>query len=122
MIEEAKSYLPEIEASLKRLALSPYDRDALETAYHLTHAIGGAASIRHFRGLAYIAHGMEDLLTDALDGLAMLDAPTVEMLMRQLRRLGRILDGMQAGTNEEALILAADDADYHQYRLSRNAK
>lgn len=122
MIEEAKSYLPEIEANLRRLEQSPRDRDALETAYRLTHLIGSAASRRHFRGLASLAHGMEDLLGDMLDGRVMSDVPTIELLRRQLRRLARILWGMQAGINEEALILAADDADYRQYCLSQGTK
>ena len=122
MIEETKRRLPEIEANLRRLAQSPHDTDALEAAYRLTHAIGGTASIRGLRGLTYLAHGMEDILADVLDGLAVIDVPTVAFLMRELRRLARIVWGMEAGVNEEALIIAADDADYYQFRSSRETK
>ena len=122
MFEEAQRYLPEIEANLRRLAQSPHDMDALETAYRLTHAIGGAASIRNVRDLAYLAHGMEDMLGDGVDGLAILDAAAIGLLMRDLGRLRRFLRSIQEGIDEDALIIAEADADYRQYRLSQDAK
>lgn len=94
MIEEAKRSVPEIEANLRRLEQSPHDRDALETAYRLIHTMGSAASRRHFRGFAFLAHGMEDLLGDLLDGLAVPDVPPIALLMRQLRRLACMVWGM----------------------------
>ena len=86
-IEEVNSYLPEIETNLERLALSPDDMAALEETYRRTHTIGGSASMMDFPGLAHVAHGMEDILGDAVDGVAALDAPTIGLLQRSLRRL-----------------------------------
>src|ERR1700694_3717703 len=119
-IEEVNSYLPEIEANLELLARSssggtPIDMEAVEETYRRTHTIGGSASMMDFPGLAHVAHGMEDILGDVLDGLASLDAPTLGLLQRSLARLHRLVQGIREGVDEDAII-AEDDADYVQYR------
>ncbi len=114
-IEEVNSYLPGIEANLGRLAQSHGDMDALEETYRLTHTIGGSASMMDFPGLAHVAHGMEDVLGDALDGLIPLDDPAFGLLQRSLGRLRQLLEGIRSGIDEEAVI-AEDDADYTSYR------
>src|SRR5579884_347743 len=114
-IEEVNSYLPEIEANLDKLAETPGDTEALEETYRRTHTIGGSASMMDFPGLAHVAQGMEDILGDVLDNLATLDPPTIGLLRRSLARLHRLVDGIQHGIDEEAVI-AEDDADYVQYR------
>jgi chemotaxis protein histidine kinase CheA/ActR/RegA family two-component response regulator len=114
-IEEVNSYLPEIETNLERLTQSPSDMDALEETYRRTHTIGGSASMMDFPGLAHVAHGMEDILADALDGLISLDEPALGLLRRSLGRLHQLLQGIRNGINEEAVI-AEDDADYASYR------
>ncbi|HET9919891.1 MAG TPA: response regulator [Ktedonobacteraceae bacterium] len=115
-IEEVNSYLPEIEANLERLAESPGDMEALEETYRRTHTIGGSASMMDFPGLSHVAHGMEDILGDALDATASLDPPTISFLQRSLRRLHRLVEGIRGGVDQDAVI-AEDDADYTQYRL-----
>jgi chemotaxis protein histidine kinase CheA/ActR/RegA family two-component response regulator len=115
-IEEVNSYLPEIETNLGRLAQSPDDIDALEETYRRTHTIGGSASMMDFPGLAHVAHGMEDILGDVLDGVATLDSPTIGLLQRSLGRMQYLLQGIHDGVNEQAVI-AEDDADYTQYRM-----
>ncbi len=72
-IEEVNSYLPEIENNLAKLAQppsgsTPGDMEAIEETYRRTHTIGGSASMMDFPGLAHVAHGMEDILGDVLDG------------------------------------------------------
>ncbi|HEX7736002.1 MAG TPA: Hpt domain-containing protein [Ktedonobacteraceae bacterium] len=119
-IEEVNSYLPEIEANLERLAQSPGDMEALEETYRRTHTIGGSASMMDFPGLAQVAHGMEDILADVLDGLASLDLPTVEFLRRSLDRVRRLVGGIQNGIDENAIV-AEDDEDYTQYRARQEA-
>src|SRR6266478_8319633 len=114
-IEEVNSYLPEIEANLGRLAHTPGDMEALEETYRRTHTIGGSASMMDFPGLAHVAHGMEDILADALDGLISLDEAGLGLLHRSLGRLHQLLQGIRSGTNEESVI-AEDDADYVRYR------
>ncbi len=116
-IEEVNSYLPEIETNLERLAQSPGDMDALEETYRRTHTIGGSASMMDFPGLAHVAHGMEDLLADALDGLISLDEPALGLLHRSLERLHQLVEGIRTGINEESVI-AEDDADYTRYRTT----
>src|SRR5216684_534950 len=115
-IEEVNSYLPEIESNLERLAQSPGDMDALEETYRRSHTIGGSASMMDFPGLAHVAHGMEDILGDVLDGLTTLDPPTIGLLQRSLGRMHRLLDGIRTGINEDS-VMAEDDADYSQYRV-----
>src|SRR4030088_1030190 len=119
-IEEVNSYLPEIEANVERLAQSscggaPIDMEAVEETYRRTHTIGGSASMMDFPGLAHVAHGMEDILGDVLDGLASLDAPTLGLLQRSFARMHRLVQGIREGVDEDAII-AEDDADYVQYR------
>jgi chemotaxis protein histidine kinase CheA/CheY-like chemotaxis protein len=119
-IEEVNSYLPEIEANLERLAQSssggtPIDMEAVEETYRRTHTIGGSASMMDFPGLAHVAHGMEDILGDVLDGLASLDAPTLGLLQRSFARMHRLVQGIREGVDEDAII-AEDDADYVRYR------
>ncbi len=114
-IEEVNSYLPEIETNLERLTHSSGDMDALEETYRRTHTIGGSASMMDFPGLAHVAHGMEDILGDALDGITTLDEPALGLLRRSLGRLHQLLEGIRNGIDEEAVI-AEDDADYSRYR------
>ncbi len=114
-IEEVNSYLPEIETNLEYLAQSPGDMDALEETYRRTHTIGGSASMMDYPGLAHVAHGMEDILGDALDGLTMLDEPAISLLRRSLGRLHQLVEGIRNGIDEEAVV-AEDDADYSRYR------
>src|SRR5438874_1480898 len=114
-IEEVNSYLPEIEANLARLAQSPGDMEAIEETYRRTHTIGGSASMMDFPGLAHVAHGMEDILGDILDGVSTLDAPTIGLLQRSLGRMHKLLQGIHAGIDEEA-VMTEDDADYVRYR------
>jgi chemotaxis protein histidine kinase CheA/ActR/RegA family two-component response regulator len=116
-IEEVNSYLPEIETNLERLAHSPGDMDAIEETYRRTHTIGGSASMMDFPGLAHVAHGMEDILGDALDGVSTLDVPGLELLQRSLGRMHQLLRGIHEGIDEEA-IMAEDDADYVRYRAN----
>ena len=115
-IEEVNSYLPEIEANLGRLAYMPDDTEALEETYRRVHTIGGSASMMDFPGLAHVAHGMEDILGDVLDDLATLDQPTIGLLQRSLGRMHKLLEGIQNGIDEDAVI-TEDDEDYSQYRL-----
>src|SRR5947208_4840017 len=89
-IEEVNSYLPEIEANLARLAQSPGDMEAIEETYRRTHTIGGSASMMDFPGLAHVAHGMEDILGDVMDGLSILDEPTLGLLRRSFGRMCRL--------------------------------
>ncbi|GAC1362521.1 MAG: hypothetical protein NVSMB44_18050 [Ktedonobacteraceae bacterium] len=114
-IEEVNSYLPEIETNLERLVQSPGDMDALEETYRRTHTIGGSASMMDFPGLAHVAHGMEDILGDAIDGLITLNEPALDLLKRSSMRLHQLLEGIRSGIDEEAVI-AEDDADYARYR------
>ena len=114
-IEEVNSYLPDIETNLGRLTQSPGDMDALEETYRRTHTIGGSASMMDFPGLAHVAHGMEDVLADALDGLISLDEVALGLLRRSLGRLRHLLRGIRTGIDEEAVI-AEDDSDYASYR------
>src|SRR6266480_1174770 len=119
-IEEVNSYLPEIENNLAKLAQppsgsTPGDMEAIEETYRRTHTIGGSASMMDFPGLAHVAHGMEDILGDVLDGVTTLDLPILALLQRSLGRMHQLLQGIHAGIDEEA-IMAEDDADYVRYR------
>ncbi len=119
-IEEVNSYLPEIEANLERLAETPGDMEALEETYRRTHTIGGSASMMDFPGLAHVAHGMEDILGDVMDGLTTLDPTTLGLLQRSFSRVRLLLKGIRERVGEDAIV-AEDDADYTQYRAQLEA-
>ncbi|GAC1575426.1 MAG: hypothetical protein NVS4B1_00610 [Ktedonobacteraceae bacterium] len=125
-IEEVNSYLPDIETNLEHLAQlaqssqATSDMDAIEETYRRTHSIGGSASMMDFPGLAHVAHGMEDILGDALESIFVLDIPTIALLQRSLGRLQHLLAGIRNGINEEEVI-AEDDADYVRYRAARES-
>src|SRR5947209_16236605 len=110
-IEEVNSYLPEIETNLERLTQAPGDMEALEETYRRTHTIGGSASMMDFPGLAHVAHGMEDILGDVLDGLTSLDESTLGLLNRSFGRLCYLVRGIRGGIDQDAVI-AEDDTDY----------
>lgn len=120
-IEEVNSYLPEIEVNLDSLAQQAssgslqVDLESLQETYRRTHTIGGSASMMDFPGLAHVAHGMEDILGDVLEGVAFLDPATIGLLQRSLGRMHYLLDGIRDGIDENAVI-AEDDADYSRYR------
>ncbi|GAC1640671.1 MAG: hypothetical protein NVS4B12_02290 [Ktedonobacteraceae bacterium] len=125
-IEEVNSYLPDIETNLEHLAQlaqltqsdqATSDMDAIEETYRRAHTIGGSASMMDFPGLSHVAHGMEDILGDALESIIVLDTATIALLQRSLGRLRYLLNGIRNGIDEEAVI-AEDDADYVQYRAS----
>src|SRR5438552_18722955 len=123
--EEVNSYLPEIESNLESLAQStsgtmPGYMDAIEENYRRTHTIGGSASMMDFPGLAHVAHGMEDILGDVLDGISTLDEPTIKLLQRSLGRLHVLLKGIREGVDETAII-AEDDNDYTRYQIARSS-
>jgi len=122
-IEEVNSYLPDIETNLEHLAQlaqsdsATSDMDAIEETYRRTHTIGGSASMMDFPGLAHVAHGMEDILGDALESIIVLNTPIIALLQRSLGRLYHLLNGIRNGIDEEAVI-AEDDADYVRFRAS----
>src|SRR2546427_6287152 len=121
-IEEVNSYLPEIESNLESLAQSPSGTmpgymDAIEETYRRTHTIGGSASMMDFPGLAHVAHGMEDILGDVLDGVTLLDPLALGFLQRSLGRLRQLVRGIHDRVDENAVI-AEDDADYTEYRTA----
>lgn len=119
-IEEVNSYLPEIESNLERLTQFPGDMDALEETYRRTHTIGGSASMMDFPGLAHVAHGMEDILCDVMDGLTTLNEPTTGLLQRSCGRLRLLLNGIRSSVDDKAII-AEDDDDYERYRATLTA-
>ncbi|MBV9689366.1 MAG: Hpt domain-containing protein [Ktedonobacteraceae bacterium] len=119
-IEEVESYLPEIEANLERLAQSPNDMHALEETHRRAHTIGGSASMMDFPALAHVAHGMEDILADALEGVIILDEATIALLQRSLGRTHTLVKGIRGGVDQNSII-AQDDEDYAHYRAQSGA-
>lgn len=109
-LEEVTSYLPEIEANLDRLQQNPGEMQLIEETYRRTHTIAGSAAMMDFSGLSRVAQGMEDVLGDAVDRQAGLDAPSVALLRRSCARLGRLADQIRSGADPTAIV-AEDEAD-----------
>jgi chemotaxis protein histidine kinase CheA/CheY-like chemotaxis protein len=109
-LDEVGSYLPEIESNLDRLQQRPGDHAAIEETYRRTHTIGGSAALMDFPELAHVAQGMEEILGDALDGVAPLEAPAIGLLRRSFGRLARLTEQVRTGVDGSQLV-AEDDAD-----------
>lgn len=114
-IDEVATYLPEIESNLDRLQQHPDEFETIEETYRRAHTIAGSASMMDFAGLAHVAQGMEDILGDAIDRSAGLDAPAVGLLRRSASRLKRLADNIRLGGDEGAVI-QEDDADHTAWR------
>ena len=109
-LEEVTSYLPEIETNLDRLQQRPDQMELIEETYRRTHTIAGSAAMMDFAALSHVAQGMEDVLGDAVDRQAPLDAPAIALLRRSCGRLGRLVEHVRTGDPDDAVI-AEDDAD-----------
>ncbi len=121
-LDEVGSYLPEIEANLKRLEQVPDDSEALEEAYRRTHTIGGSASMMDFPGLSQVAHAMEDVLMDALDEVLRLDDAAISLLYRSLERARLLLEAIKNGSTEESRYVTEDAADHASFRQMHEAR
>ncbi len=121
-LDEVGSYLPEIEANLDRLEKVPDDVEALEDAHRRAHTISGSASMMDFPGLSRVAHGMEDVLGDALDEVLKLDQPALSLLRRSLERVRLLLAAIKNGTNDEERIVAEDAAEHAGFRQAQEAQ
>jgi chemotaxis protein histidine kinase CheA/ActR/RegA family two-component response regulator len=116
-LDEVRSYLPEIGANLDRLQQRPDDKETVEETYRRTHTIAGSSAMMEFTGMAHVAQGMEDILGEAIDSQAPIDAPTIGLLRRALSRLERLVDNIRTEA-DDAPIIAEDDADRAAWRGS----
>lgn len=92
LMETVTTSVPLVEQALVRLEAAPLDGEALEMMYRHTHTIGRTASMMEWPGLAQLAHGMEGVLADVLDGFARLDPPTLAQLWRTLGAMQALLE------------------------------
>lgn len=90
------SSVPLVEQALLRLETAPLDAEALEMMYSHAHTIGRTASLLECPALAHLAHGMEGLLSDVLEGFARLDPPTLILLRQTLGTMQALLTQLYA--------------------------
>jgi chemotaxis protein histidine kinase CheA/ActR/RegA family two-component response regulator len=114
-LDEVTAYLPEIEANLDRLQQSPGDTEALEETYRRAHTIAGSAAMMEFLALAHVAHGMEEILSEAMDRGAPLTGATIALLRRSHGRLSRLVEHIRTGA-DDGPVVAEDDADRSAWR------
>src|SRR5579875_1252215 len=114
-LKELQTYLPEIEMNLDRVQRLGTDADALEEMYRRVHTIGGSAAMMDLHGISAIANGMENMLGDALDGIAPLNEATIALLRRSVGRLRQLMDLARTGADDSAIV-KQDRADYAALR------
>lgn len=103
--EEAHDLLANIDGSLKTLAATPTDQDALWEIRRNAHTLKGAAGIVGLTDASKVAHRMEDLL-DKLTELRREPTPeAIDLLVRSAIRLNSLVRFGVAGTED------ADDDD-----------
>lgn len=91
-LKEVRLKLLEIEAEISQLAQLLTNDEIVEQMYRQVHTIAGVASIMDFPLITQVAHEMEELLGEILDGQEQLTEQTLRFLQRMLKRLWRLID------------------------------
>ncbi len=103
-MNEAQTYLPEIEGNLDRVQRSGISQEALEEIYRRAHTIAGSAAMMELPDIAAVARAMEDLIDRVLEGAAPFNDPVVGVLRRTVGRLRRLLDLARTGASDASLV------------------
>ena len=89
---ETREHIQRLSDGLLELERAPERKDVLETMMREAHTIKGSAAMMGFRGLADIAHGMEEGMERALKGELTLDKPHFDLLFRCLDSMEPLLE------------------------------
>ena len=99
LIEAIATALQVVGQELAHIEEESPTRSALETMQRSTHTIGRSASMMVWPALAQIAHGMEGVLADALDGLGEIDASALEQLRESFATMQHLIARLPAAAS-----------------------
>ena len=106
-IEEAKSYLPTIFASIDTFRKDSNQIESLEVAHRHVHTIKGASSMVGLAGLSHAAYQVEALLEEIGAGTVELGETTVLFLHQALHAIETYLDGILGGHPQDKSLVTA---------------
>ena len=105
-LEEARGYLPGVRGGLAAFRADPASPDALVEAHRYVHTIKGAAAMVGMSGLSHIAYEFETAIDLLMEGKLDADPATFAVLDRATSHVENYLDGTEAGTLDEASLVA----------------
>lgn len=114
-VQEAQSYLPEIQEGLAQYHRDPTQRQGLEDAARHVHTIKGAAAMVGFTTLSQLAAVLEELLDEVVDGQRPLDTAHATWFRDTVAQLAQYLTGLRAGDGSEQAIAVAIAQSVHQF-------
>lgn len=95
-VDEARAYLPRIQAALEKLDPKDDLASALEEPHRFVHTIKGASSMVGFPTLSHMAYFMEEAMEEIAGGELKLDDALRRIITMTLERIGQYLDKIEA--------------------------
>lgn len=106
-LDESEEQLDDLVETLLSLEADSTNTDELNEAFRLIHSIKGAAGMLGLDSITVLTHNLENRFERFRSGLAQLDEPTMNLVLRCvdfLRQcLDRLRDGQQLGSSAELL-------------------
>ncbi len=107
-ISECEEGLEKTEETLLQLEKDPEDAQAIHAIFRIVHTIKGTSGFLGLSVMGGLAHKAEDLLVQARDGKRIMDADTVDVVLRAVDALRQMVDQVKAqlgGTEPEPVHL-----------------
>ena len=107
-ISECEEGLEKTEETLLQLEKDPEDPQAINAIFRIVHTIKGTSGFLGLSVMGSLAHKAEDLLVQARDGKRIMDADTVDVVLRAVDALRQMVDQVKAqlgGTEPEPVHL-----------------
>jgi two-component system chemotaxis sensor kinase CheA len=95
-LSESREHVSAINDLLLALEASPGSREPVEGVFRAVHTIKGMSATMGYRGVADLAHALEDLLDRVRDGRRAVDGELVDLLFEGADALERAIEGAVA--------------------------
>ncbi len=100
-VEEARGYLPRILEGIDHVHRGSATGEHLQETHRLTHSIKGVAGMLGLSALANVAYLLEEALEQVAAGQLAANADTSEVLADTAAGIGRYLDQLATGHNDD---------------------
>ncbi|HLL46419.1 MAG TPA: Hpt domain-containing protein, partial [Longimicrobiaceae bacterium] len=95
-LSESREHVSAINDLLLALEASPGSREPVEGVFRAVHTIKGMSATMGYRGVADLAHALEDLLDRVRHGRRAVDGELVDLLFEGADALERAIEGAVA--------------------------
>lgn len=122
-LQEFTGVLHALETNVPLLLAGEGDRQTLERTFRAVHTLKGSALTIGVESAGRLAHQMENVLENLLDGSMAVTTPVVDVLVESTRRLRTIADGLWGTTaggleHEKGLGLVSSDAENSEMEVT----